>query len=573
MPRNYRILGLALAVGVAGAGAYFMTGTPAAANDSLLKVASEPGNWAMNGYDYANTRYSPLNEITAENVKGLKVSYSVQLGSLRSNESTPLVIGDTLYVSSSWGPKSVFAVNSATGVQKWKYEPDLPSDLLQYGCCDVVNRGVSFGDGRIYVGRLDGHLVALDAKSGEEIWDTEVVDYKQGSVITSPPLVIKNLVVTGYGGGEYGARGSIVALDSKTGKKVWETWTVPGKGEPGNDSWKGDSWKQGGGAAWLIVSYDAKTDTIIMGTSNPSPWNAAVRGTGTSEYGKMTNLYTASTLGLDTKTGKIKWHLQTTPHDAWDYDGVNEAVLADLKIGGADTPVLMKADRNGFFYVANREDGKLISAKTFVPTNWAKSIDLKTALPVEDPAKRPRMDFKAENVCPNLVGGKNWQPMAFSKDTGLVYIPSNNICMDITDTEVEYKRGSFYLGKEFPAKPGPGGYLGELIAWDPIKQEKRWGIKESAPWLSGVLATGGNLVFSGNIDGWFRAINATTGEVLWKFNAGSGISAAPSTFTAGGKQYVAVVVGRTVSLPPFLGDVGKSMTRTPEGGALFVFSN
>lgn len=568
MPRNHRILSLALAAG------FIATASGAAfANESVNKAISEPGNWAVYGRDQANTHYSPLKEINSENVKGLKVAYSLQLGSLRSNESTPIVVGDTLYVSSSWGPKTVFAIDPATGVQKWKYEPDLPSDLLQYGCCDVVNRGVSYGDGKIYVGRLDGNVTALDAKTGKEVWDVTVVDYKQGSVITSPPLVVKNLVVTGYGGGEYGARGSIVALDSKTGKQVWQTWTVPGPGEPGNDTWKGDSWKQGGGAAWLVASYDAKTDTIIMGTSNPSPWNASVRSTGTSDLGKLINLYTASTLGLDTKTGKIKWHQQATPADAWDYDGVNEAILVDLDIGGAKTPVFLKADRNGFFYVANREDGKVISAKTYVPTNWAKSFDLKTGRPVEDPAKRPRMGFKAENICPNLLGGKNWQPMAYSADTGLVYIPSNNVCMDMIDTEVEYKRGSFYLGKEFPAKAGPGGYLGELIAWDPVKQEKRWGVKETAPFNGGVLATGGNLVFSGDLDGWFRAIDAKSGEVLWKFNTGSGIGAAPSTFTAGGKQYVAVVTGRSVSIPPFLGDIGKTMTRTPEGGALFVFSN
>jgi PQQ-dependent dehydrogenase (methanol/ethanol family) len=566
MPRYRRTVGFALAVGVTAALSF-----PALANDALIKASKEPGSWVIYGRDYANTHYSPLKDVNTGNVKNLKVVYSLQLGSLRSNESTPIVVGDTLYVSSSWGPKTVFALDATTGAIKWRYEPELPGDLLQYSCCDVVSRGVSYGDGKIYVGQLNGHLVALDAKTGAVKWDVPIVDYKQGSVITSPPLVVKNLVVTGYGGGEYGARGSIIAVDANSGKEKWRTWTIPGPGEPGNETWKGDSWQHGGGAAWLVGSYDPKTNTILYGTSNPSPWQAAVRGTGTSDYGKFTNLYTTSTLALDADTGKIKWHFQHTPHDAWDYDGVNEAQLVDLNIGGANTPVLLKADRNGFFYVINRDNGKLISAKAFVPVTWAKGIDLKTGRPVEDPAKRPRLDFKAVDVCPNLLGGKNWQPMAFSPDTGLVYIPSLNVCMDMKDTEVEYKRGTFYLGKEFPAKPGPGGYLGELIAWDPVKQEKVWGVKEKAPFNGGALATGGGLVFAGNIDGWFRAFDSKTGNELWKFNAGSGIGAGPMTFTAGGKQYVAVVAGRTVSIPPFLGDVGKTMTRTPEGGVMFVF--
>lgn len=545
---------------------------PAAANDELAKLAADAGQWPMYGRDYGNTHYSPLKQITPGNAKNLKLAYTLQLGALRSNEATPIVVDGTLYVSSSWGPKSVFALDAKSGKIKWRYEPDMPGDTMQYGCCDVVSRGVSYGDGKIFVGRLDGHLVALDAKTGNELWDVKVVNYKDGAVITSPPLVVKDMVVTGFGGGEYGVRGYLTAYEMKTGKQVWRTYTTAGPGEPGNESWKGDSWKNGGGALWLVGSYDAKTNTILWGTSNPSPWNNAVRGPDSSDYGQFSNLYTSATVAFDADTGKIKWHLQTTPYDAWDFDGVNEAVLTDLKINGKTEPVMMKADRNGLFYVANRETGSVISAKPFVPVTWATGVDLETARPIEVVDKRPRAGHTASDICPNLLGGKNWQPMSFDPHTGLVYIPANNVCMDMSPTEVQYKRGTMYLGKEFPAKPGPGDFLGELVAWDPIKQAKVWSIKETTPFNAGTLATGGGVVFAGNNSGLFRAIDAKSGNVLWSMDLGSGISAAPATFSVDGKQYVAVVVGRTSSIPAFIGDLGKTMLQTPEGGALFVFA-
>ena len=545
----------------------------ARANDGVIQAAADPNAWALNGRTYDNTRFSPLTQITTGNVGKLRLAYAFQLGSLRSNESTPLVIGDTLYVSTSWGPKYVYALDAATGAQKWKYEPEIPDDVLQFACCDVNNRGVTYADGKIFVGRLDGFLVALDAKTGKELWATQVVDYKQGSVITSPPLVVKNLVITGFGGGEYGARGSLQAYDINTGKEVWKTWTVPGPGEPGNETWKGNSWQHGGGAPWLVGSYDPHTNTVFWGTSNPGPWNTAVRSSGNGDYGKLTNLYTASTLALDADTGHIKWHLQTTPEDAWDYDGVNELVLTDLTIHGAKVPAMLKADRNGFFYVANRETGKLISAEPYVPQNWAKGIDLATTRPIEIPDMRPRLDHKVSNVCPNLIGGKNWQPMSFNPNTGFVYIPSNNVCMDWAVSEVNYHRGVFYLGAEFPVREGPGGYLGEIMAWDPVAQKKVWGVKEDLPFNGGTLSTAGGLVFYGNLHGFFKALDAKTGAELWKAQLGSGIGAAPISYAVGGKQYIAVVVGRTASIPAFLGEVGTRMVEaSPEGGALFVFT-
>jgi alcohol dehydrogenase (cytochrome c) len=545
----------------------------ASADDSVIKAVANSDQWAIAGHDYGNTRFSSLKQINSENASKLSLVYSFSLGSLRSNESSPIVIGNTLYVSSSWGPKYVYALDAATGARKWTFEPEIPDDVLQYACCDADNRGVTFADGKIFVGRLDGKLTALDAATGKALWTADVVDYKQGSVITSPPLVVRDKVITGFGGGEYGVRGSLQAFDVNTGKQVWKTFTVPAPGEPGSDTWKGDTGVRGGGAAWLVGSYDSKTDTVYWGTSNPGPWNTAVRSSGDGNFGKLTNLYTASTLALDPNTGKIKWHIQGTPADAWDYDGVNENILADLKIGGSTVPALMKADRNGFFFVANRETGKLLSAEKYVFVNWAEKWDVATLRAVENPDKRPGPGHPVKDICPNVIGGKNWQPMSFNPQTGLVYIPSNNFCMDFSVSDVSYKRGVFYLGAEFPAKEGSGGFLGELLAWDPVKNKKVWSIKEDLPFNGGTLSTAGNLVFYGNLHGDFHAINATNGKILWKKNLGSGIGAGPVTYAVDGKQYVAIVVGRTASIPAFLGDIGKKMTAAaPEGGSLFVFA-
>ena len=543
------------------------------ADEALDQALRNDSNWAMYGRTYDNERFSPLKQISDQNVGQLKLVYAFQLGALRSNEATPLVIGDTMYIPSSSGPKSVYALDARTGTIKWQYQPDLPEDFEPFVCCDLDSRGVSYADGKILFGTLDGHLVALDAASGRELWKAQVVDYKQGSVVTSPPLIVKNLAIVGFAGGEYGARGAIQAYDTSTGKQLWKTYTIPGPGEPGNETWKGDSWQHGGGAAWLVGSYDPKTNTAFFGTSNPGPWNAAVRSTGTSDYGQLRNLYTSSTLALDADTGQIKWYLQSTPAEAWDYDGVNELVLANIPIDGQRTPVMMKADRDGFFFVANRETGKLISAEPFVPVNWAKGYDVANVRPIEDPAKRPRLDYKATDICPSWMGGKNWQPISFNPETGLAYIAANNMCQDMQASEVNYRRGTFYLGNDFSVHPGHGGYLGQLVALNPATQKPAWTMNLPLPWNGGTMTTAGNLVFFGDITGWFRALDAKTGKELWKINVGSGVGAGPMTFAVDGKQYVAVLVGRAESPPAFMGEVGKKiMAATPEGGTLFVFS-
>jgi PQQ-dependent dehydrogenase (methanol/ethanol family) len=534
-------------------------------------------NWPVYGGDAGNTRYSKSAQINTGNVDKLKMQWALQLGTNRSQESTPILVGDTLYVTSSFGPKNTYAVNAKTGEVKWTYQPDVPKGIDQFACCDVNNRGVAHADGKIFLGRLDAHVVALDAKTGKELWKTAVIDYTGGSVITSPPTVVKNLVITGYGGGEYGVRGSIVALDQATGKEVWRTQTVPQPGELHGDTWKGDSGKLGGAVAWGLGSYDPKLNLVYYGTSNPSPWTAAVRGNDSSDIGKFSNLYSASVLALNADTGKITWHYQFTPHDAWDYDGINEMVFADLPVDGKKTPVLMQANRNGFFYVIDRANGKLISAKQYVDgVNWATSIDMKTGSPVETAGnvKRPGMKRKASDVCPNLLGGKNWMPMSYSEQTGLVYIPTLNLCMDMEGIQPEYKRGAFYLGVNFDlGKLGKGGHGGGVKAWDPVKQQEVWFNKDDQPWSGGLITTAGGVAFHGDVKGWFKALDAKTGKVLWKFNTGSGISAAPMTYTLDGKQYVAVVSGRTQSIPAFLGALGeKLVAASPEGGTMFVFA-
>ncbi len=544
-----------------------------------LGAASTVGaaGWGVYGGDAGNTRYSEDKQINTGNVGKLKVQWALGLGTNRSQESTPILVGDTLYVTSSFGPKNTFAVNAKTGEVKWTYQPDVPKGVEQYACCDVNNRGVAHQDGKIFLGRLDAHVVALDAKTGKELWKTQIIDHTGGSVITSPPTLVKNLVITGYGGGEYGVRGSLVALDQATGKEVWRTYTVPMGTEPGADTWKGDSGKNGGAVAWHIGSYDPKLNLVYYGTSNPSPWSASVRGNDSSDIGKFTNLYSASVLALNPETGKITWHYQFTPHDAWDYDGVNELVFADQKVDGKNVPVIMQANRNGFFYVLDRANGKLISAKQYIEgVNWATGIDMKTGTPIEAAgnAKRPGMKRKAADICPNLIGGKNWMPMSYSKQTGLVYIPTMNLCMDLEGIQADYKRGAFYLGVNFDlGKVGPGGHMGGVKAWDPVKQQQVWFNKQDLPFNGGMMTTAGGLLFHGDIKGWFRATDAKNGKELWKFNTGSGITAAPMTYTLDGKQYVAVVSGRTQSIPAFFGALGEKMVAaSPEGGTLYVFA-
>jgi len=533
---------------------------------------AQPADWPQYGRDASNTHYSPLGQIKPDNVKHLHAAWAFSLGTLRSNESTPLVVGDTMYVSSSWGPRFVYALDAATGDMKWRYQSHIPESVIQYACCDVGSRGVAYADGKIIVGQLDGKLVALDAKTGKPIWKATVIDYKLGAVITSPPIVARNKVISGFGGAEFGVRGYLSAFDLATGKPLWRTYTVPGPGEPGHETWKGDSWKHGGAVSWVVGSYDPKLNIVYFGTSNPGPWEAGQRSNNQPED-KYTNLYSSSVVALDPDSGKLLWHIQYTPDDAWDYDGVNESVLADLTIDGKTVPVLMHADRNGFFFTANRKTGRVISAHPFVYIDWAKGWNLETDRPIENPDKRPTLT-KQVDVCPSMLGGKNWQPMSYDPQTQLAYIPTNNLCVHAQEEKTEYHPGGMFLGIN-PAilYPGPGGYQGALVAWDPLKGAEAWKVKEPMWFVGGALSTGGGLVFYGTMDGWFKALDARSGEVLWKFRAGSGVMAAPSTYEIGGRQYIAVVSGRSVTMPNWLGKFGEAASHaTPESGMLFVFA-
>lgn len=535
--------------------------------------AQSANEWPMYGGDYANTRYSALSQINTKNVGKLRVAWLRSLGTLESQQSTPVVVGDTMYVSTSSGPRYVFALNAKDGSIKWKYEPELPRDYMSTVCCGLDNRGVAYANGRVFVTRLDAKMVALDAKTGRELWTTTVMDYKMGHAITSPPLIVKNLVVTGYAGGEYGVRGAVQAYKQDTGEMVWKTHTIPGPGEPGNETWKGESWKTGGASTWYVGSYDPKLNLVYWSTSNAGPWGGHTRGNDSSDIGPYTNLYSASQLAFDADTGRIVWHYQMTPADVWDYDGVNEAVLADLAIGGQKVPALMKADRNGFFYVLNRQNGKLLSAEPFVHVNWAKEVDRATGRPIEVPEKRPQLKKWARNVCPNLFGGKNWEPMSYSMQTGLVYIPSFNLCMDIAGKEEEYEAGKFYLASEFDLdQADAGGYLAELMAWDPVAQKRVWGIKEDLPIIGGAMSTAGGLVFYGDPRGIVKGVDARSGQVLWKFGVGTGITQSPITYMVDGRQYLAVVAGRIKGPPSFLGKIGQRVIdASPEGGLVAVF--
>ncbi len=539
----------------------------------LAAPAWAAGDWPIYGGNYWNDRFSPLEQINTDNAGRLHVAFTFPLGTLGDHQSTPLAVGDTLYVTSSAGPKYVWAVDARSGAVRWVHENQVPADIGAYNCCGLNNRGAAYSNGRVFVGRQDAYLVALDARSGRELWKAQVGDYKAGTEITSPPLVVHDKVITGINGGEFGGRGSLQAYDVATGRLVWRTYTVPGPGERGNDTWKGDSWKHGGAVIWNVGAYDPKLNLAYWGTSNPQPWADAPRAPDSPNYGKYRNLWSSSVIAVNPDTGKIVWAFQEVPDDAWDYDAL-EPQLADLKIGGHEVPALLDLGKGGFLYVLDRRNGKLISAKPYVYVNWAKGVNQETGRPIEVPDKRPTLTHVAKNVCPHLSGGTTWMPKSWNPMTGLLYIQSDNMCQDVKENKIEYHRGTLYLGTDNSALPGPGNFLGEVIAVDPVTHKKVWGAKESLPYNGGVLSTAGGVVFYGDWEGWFYARDARTGRLLWKFNTGNGITAGPVSYAVDGKQYVAVVGGRLVAIPGFLGDIGKTMVeRSPQvGGSLYVFS-
>ena len=558
------------------------------------------GEWSMPAGDYSNSRYSELDQITAENVKGLHVAWAFSTGVLRGQEGAPLVVNNTMYLVTPY-PNVSYALDLTQEGQplKWKTRPENAQAATGLACCDVVNRGATYYDGRIYYNLLDGHTVAVNASDGTVAWRTAMGDLSHGETITMAPIVARGKVIVGSSGGEMGVRGWIAALDAKTGKQLWRAYNVgpdadikagarytafyPQNRGPnqGTSSWPGESWKVGGATVWGWISYDPALNLIYHGTSNPGPWNGVGR--------PGDNKWSAAIIARDADSGEIVWAFQPTPHDLWDYDAVNENILVDLPLGGTTRKALVHFDRNGFAYTIDRATGEVILAKAYVPMNWSTGVDLKTGRPVLAPDKVPAPGKKLSQICPSLEGGKNQQPAAFSPRTGLFYVPTNNLCMDFETRDVSYIAGTPYIGANAPEVAGPGGYRGEFIAWDATTGRKLWGVKEPFPVWSGALATKGDVVFYGTLDGWLKAVNARTGDVLWKFKVGSGVVGNPMTYLGpDGKQYVAVYAGIggdmglliagdvAANLPYDVRERGSTLPDlarwTSWGGELFVFA-
>lgn len=517
-------------------------------DDAALRRADErAGEWITHGRNYAETRFSSLSKITAQNVRSLGLAWSFDTETNRGLEATPIITDGVLYTTGSWSV--VFALDARTGKLLWKWDPEVPREYGRKACCDVVNRGVAVYRGRVYVGTIDGRLAALDARTGKPVWQVVTVDQNNSYTITGAPRVVKGKVIIGNGGGEYGVRGYVSAYDAATGKLAWRFYTVPGDPskpfespamERAAKTWTGEWWKVGGGGTvWDSMAYDAELDLLYIGTGNGSPWNWQVRSPGGGD-----NLYLSSILALRPDTGQMVWHYQTTPGDTWDYTATQHIILADLQIGGRQRKVLMQAPKNGFFYVLDRATGELISAEPYVEISWAKEVDKKTARPVENPGARYK-DAPAI-LKPGPLGGHNWQPMSFNPQTGLVYIPAQDtIGAYLADRKFQFRPGAWNTGVDFSLlKDAPPGLPpGHLLAWDPVAQKERWRVGYKSMWNSGLLTTAGNLVFQGTADGRFVAYSADRGEKLWEFNVGIGVLGSPVTYEIDGVQYVSVMAG------------------------------
>lgn len=543
------------------------------------------GDVLTNGMGQHLQRYSPLDTINKENVKHIVPAWAFSLGGekQRGQETQPLVHDGVMYVTGSYS--RMFAINVKTGEEIWQYDARLPEGILP--CCDVVNRGAAIYGDKIYFGTLDARIVALDLKTGDVVWRKKIANYKAGYSYTAAPLIVNGLVITGNSGGEFGIVGEVQARDANTGETVWTRPVIEGhmgtlNGKQStmtgtlNATWPGDLWKTGGGATWLGGSYDADTDTIVFGAGNPAPWNSWLRGAGNPKGKEGDNLYAASRIGMDPATGEIKWHFQTTPREGWDYDGVNEVVAYTDRSGKKRWAT---ADRNGFFYVLNREDGKFVSATPFVKNiSWAKGID-DTGRPIFNEAIRPGDPSKAVDgkkgettfAVPSFLGGKNWMPMAHSPKTGLFYVPSNEWGMDIWNEPVTYKKGAAYLGSGFTIKPLFDDYIGSLKAIDPDTGKTKWEVKNNAPLWAGVMTTAGGLVFTGTPEGHVKAFDDETGEELWSFQTGSGIVGQPITWEMDGEQYIAVSSGWGGAVPLWGGEVAKKVNYLNQGGSIWVF--
>jgi PQQ-dependent dehydrogenase (methanol/ethanol family) len=539
----------------AAAPAATATATAGVTAARIIGADAESQNWLSHGRTYDEQRFSPLDDIRRDNVADLKLAWYFDLPTNRGMEATPLVIDGRLYVSGSWS--MVYALDAASGEELWRYNPQVDRGWSQYFCCDVVNRGVAAWGNSLFVGTLDGYLIALDAASGRELWRADTIDRKPPYSITGAPRVVNGLVIIGNGGADYGARGFVSAYDAETGALRWRFHTVPGNPAAGfeneameraAETWNGEWWQYGGGGTvWDSMAYDPELDLLYVGVGNGSPWNQRVRSPGGGD-----NLYLSSIVALRPDTGEYVWHYQTTPGETWDYTATQHIVLADLEIGGQQRKVLMQAPKNGFFYVIDRVTGEFLSAEPFVAVNWATGVDPQTGRPVENPAAR-----YAEGtvlVTPSGFGGHNWHPMAYHPGRQLVYIPAQDIPAPYAEeSNFEFTPGFWNGGTEFeglqmPDDPAVAAEImklmqGRLLAWDPVEQREAWHYEHAGPWNGGVLATAGDVVFQGNISGEMAAYDAESGARLWQFPVQTGVVAAPMSYAVDGRQYVAVAAG------------------------------
>jgi alcohol dehydrogenase (cytochrome c) len=531
-------------------------------------------------------------------------------GVLRGHEGNALVVGSVMYIHSAF-PNVVLALDLTKpgAPMLWKHVPDQPSDAIPIACCDLVNRGVAYHpSGKLYIQLLAGELLALDAKTGKQLWRSkhpdhspsgpEATDYKSGATMTNAPIVIKDIVIAGISGGEFGVRGRISAFDANTGRHLWTMYSTGPDSEVGIEgdananyashrgkdlgvsTWQGDEWKRGGGTTWGWYSYDPTLNLLFYSVGNPGTWNPDQR--------PGDNKWSMTIFARNPETGKVKWAYQMTPHDEWDYDGVNENILADLTVGGRPVKALVHFDRNGFGYTLDRTNGKVLVAQPFGPVNWASRIDLTTGQPVRNPQFSTTAKKNTSGICPAAIGFKDQQPAAYSPQTHLFYVPANHICMDYEGVEVKYAAGQPYVGAIVRMYPGPGGNRGRFIAWDASTGTVKWEIKEQLAAYGGALATAGGVVFYGTMEGWLKAVDATTGRELWRFKTPSGIIGNPMTYTGpDGKQYVAVLsgvggwagIGVAAGIGPedptaglgALGAFGDAGNYSNQGGVLTVF--
>ena len=516
---------------------------------------ADDGNWTMPGKNYAQTRFSALNQITPANIGKLSLAFTFSTGTTKGFEAPPLVVNGTMYIITPF-PNYLYALDLTKpgAPTKWMFKPKPAAASQGVACCDVVNRGAVYDNGKIFFNTLDGQTFAVDANTGQMAWHTQLGDIQKGETITMAPLVADGKVIVGDSGGEMGVRGWLAALDEGSGKVVWKAYhTGPDKDvligprfhpfyamdrgkDLGVSSWPPDAWKIGGASAWGWVSYDPETKLIFYGTSNPGPWNPSQR--------PGDNKWSAGIFARDVDTGQAVWFYQSSPHDLFDHDDVNEIILADIPWGNGRRPVLFHPGRNGYFYVIDRRSGQVLSATPYGYINSSKGVDLRTGRLVPAADKEPQPGRTTRDICPASPGAKDWNPAAFSPITGLVYIPHINLCQDEGHSEANYISGTPYVGADVKMYAGPGGNRGAFTAWDPIRHRAVWEIKEDLPLWSPALVTAGNIVFYGTMDGWFKAVDARNGKLLWQFKAGSGIIGQPISYKGpDGRQYIAVIAG------------------------------